>query len=74
MVSKITRLQKWYNSLPSDKKIDMRDKIIAQTGKGIVTFYNYLSGTTNPSKLIKERIALIAGKQVWQLFPKTSKK
>ena len=71
--SKTLKFGDWYEGLPANRQIPIRDRIIAECGISINMFYAYKRDEGDADKLVMERIAIIAGRPVEEMFPKYAK-
>jgi hypothetical protein len=57
--------KKWYNSLPKDKYIEARNKVIENCGISYAVFYNWYGGISPIPILAQKEIERIAGEKIF---------
>lgn len=57
--------KEWYDGLPKDKYIEVRNKVIENCGISRAVFYNWYSGVTPIPKLAQREIERIAEKEIF---------
>lgn len=58
-------LKQWYDGLPKDTYLSVRDKIIEECGISRAVFYNWYGGISPIPILAQKEIERIAGKKIF---------
>lgn len=58
-------LKQWYDGLPKDTYLSVRDKIIEECGISRAVFYNWYRGISPIPKLAQREIERIAEKEIF---------
>lgn len=58
-------LKHWYDGLPKDTYLSVRDKIIEECGISRAVFYNWYGGISPIPILAQKEIERIAGKKIF---------
>lgn len=58
-------LKQWYDGLPKDTYLSVRDKIIEDCGISRAVFYNWYGGISPIPKLAQREIERIAEKEIF---------
>ena len=58
--------KEWYDGLPKNKGIEMRNKVIENCGISRAVFYNWYSGLTSIPVLAQKEIERIANQEIFK--------